>query len=133
MANRKSNQYERADGANLQQHESTLHVAPGAHSQTVDAGQREQHGGCGCALVPSCAGERAKVRRENDRDRSHAAGLRDQEQSPSVHKCNRRMIRFAEIDILAARSGRQTRGKLGPDEGAAHRQQPAQHPHAKDQ
>src|ERR1700755_465953 len=101
-ANRESNYHERRDRRNFQQHESALHVAASARAKTVDASQCQQGGGCDGAFVPSNACERAKVRSENHRDCGHTASLRDEKQSPSIYERDRRMIRFAQVDVLTA-------------------------------
>src|SRR5207247_10478122 len=129
MANHKSNEYERSDRTNLQQHESALHVAAGARSQAVNASQCEQ---CDCgnrAVVPIRSRELPKIRRKDHCHRSHAAGLRDEKQSPSVHECHRRMICFAEIAVLATCRG-QAGCKLSTDNSAAHSDTAAEDPEA---
>ena len=133
MANCESDYHECCDRANFQQHEGALHITAGAGSQTVDPSQRHQRNCGDCAVIPIHPRERAKVRRKDHCHCGHAASLRDQKQSPAVHECDRRMIRLAQIDILAARRRGQTSGKLSPDKCAAHRDQPAQHPNAEDQ
>ena len=70
-----------------------------ARAKTVDSGQCQQRGGCYGAFVPSYACERAKYA-ANHRDCGHAAGLRNQKQSPSIHEGGRRMIGFAQVDVL---------------------------------
>ena len=75
----------------------------------------------------------AKVRGENHRDCGHAASLRNQKQSPSIHERDRRMVRVAQVDVLTAGRAGQTRRKFSPDECAAHREQPAKHPDAENQ
>ena len=77
--------------------------------------------------------ERAKVRGENHRDCGHAASLRNQKQSPSIHERDRRMIRVAQVDVLTAGRAGQTRREFSPDECAAHREQAAEHPDAENQ
>src|SRR5437667_3784134 len=119
MANGESNEYERRNCTNLYQHKSALHVAAGARSQAVNASQCEQ---CDCgnrAVVPIRSRELPKIRRKDHCHRSHAAGLRDQKQSPSVHECHRRMICFAEIDVLATCRGQEC-CKLSTDKSSAH-------------
>ena len=70
---------------------------------------------------------------ENHRDCGHAACLRDQEQSPSIHERDGGMIRFAQIHVLTARRARQTHRELRPDKCAAHCEQAAEYPNAEDQ
>ena len=125
--------YQRRDCGNFQQHESALHVAASARAETVDARQCQQRRGCDGTFVPSYACERAKVRGENHRDCGHAASLRDQKQSPSIHERDRRMIRVAQVDVLTAGRARQTRREFSPDEGAAHREQATEYPDAQNQ
>ena len=43
------------------------------------------------------------------------------------------MVRVAQVDVLTAGRAGQTRREFRPDECAAHREQPAEHPDAEDQ
>src|SRR5215472_5891359 len=43
------------------------------------------------------------------------------------------MVRLAQVHVLPALHTGQTRGKLGPNECAAHRDKTAEHPNAEDQ
>ena len=56
-----------------------------------------------------------------------------EKQSPPIHESDRRMIRFAQIHILAACRAGQPRREFSPDECAAHREQAAEYPDAEDQ
>jgi len=85
------------------------------------------------ALVATYSSKRAKIRRENHGDCGHPASLRNQKQSPSIHERNGRIVRLAEIDVLAACRTGQTRRQFSPDECAAHRKRTAEHPDPENQ
>ena len=77
-------------------------------------------------------GEVEEVPGEGDRYGRHTSGLDDEQQHPSVEKCDRGMIGLAQVSVLTAHF-RQRGCQFSPYKGAAHSNDPAKNPGRQDQ
>lgn len=113
-------------------HERTLRTSAGFHAEAVDKRQRTECHGRDQPVRRVHPGKLDKVAREGDRYSRHASSLDDEQQHPSIQKCNRWMIGLAQVSVLAADFGQRGR-QFSPYKGAAHSNHAADNPGSQDQ
>jgi len=128
QAKRERQHRHEGERAELQSGES-LHE-PGAEPQSGDIDRRDDQDGSDRDDFEPYAGNPqrvAHVARETRREGRRDARIHDEQTFPTVEKCDRRAIRFAQVDVPAARF-RPTRRELAITERAAQRHHPHQQP-----
>ena len=109
-----------------------MHGRPRADSETVHDGEQYERRRCDYAFGNGRVRDFEEISREGNGDGSHASGLRDEEQYPSIDKCDGGMKRFAQIRILSPDLGT-PRCEFGVDERSSKRDRSAGSPGSEDE